>query len=230
MSTPTIPQSDPTPTTPTPTPPAAAAARNGFGVTALVLGIIGAVFCWIPGLGGGLAVLAVIFGGLGYARARRGEANNPGMAIAGLVLGVVAFLIQVVVTAAIGSAASQLSATSPTSPDLSVSAANTPSVTDSAMPAVGDFRVEIRTLSKQCFGDAGCIITYQVDPTYVGASQLSPWKTYRVVYEVSGGENGPQVNNFTVTGGQARFPQQETIGTSSSGAALTARVTSVADR
>jgi hypothetical protein len=85
----------------------ASAPRNGFGVTALVLGIVGAVFSWVPVFGGILAVLAVIFGALGYSRARKGQASNSGMAIAGLVLGVIAFIIQVIVFAAVGSAANR---------------------------------------------------------------------------------------------------------------------------
>lgn len=81
--------------------------RNGFGVTALVLGIVGAVFSWIPVFGGILAILAIIFGALGYARARKGEASS-GMPIAGLALGAVAFVIQVAIFAAVGSAASSM--------------------------------------------------------------------------------------------------------------------------
>ncbi|MGH3871237.1 MAG: DUF4190 domain-containing protein [Pseudonocardiaceae bacterium] len=91
----------------TPAGPAQVAPHNGFGVTALVLGIIGAVFSWVPVLGFILAVLALVFGGLGYARARKRQATNSGMAIAGLVLGVIAFVIQVSVFAAVGSAANQ---------------------------------------------------------------------------------------------------------------------------
>ncbi len=96
MTQPTIPQ-----------PPLAAPARNGFGVAALVLGIIGAVFSWIPVLGGILAVLAIVFGALGFHRARTGTATNLGVAIAGLVLGAVALVIQIIVIAAVGSAVNQ---------------------------------------------------------------------------------------------------------------------------
>ncbi|HEX6402348.1 MAG TPA: DUF4190 domain-containing protein [Pseudonocardiaceae bacterium] len=78
-------------------------------MTALVLGIVGAVFSWIPVLGLILAVLAVVFGALGYARARKGQATNSGMAIAGLVLGIIAFVIQIVILAAMSSAANQVS-------------------------------------------------------------------------------------------------------------------------
>ncbi|MFD3821525.1 hypothetical protein [Streptomyces sp. NPDC058625] len=60
---------------------------NGMGVTGLVLGIISAcVFCLWP-LAIGLGVLAVIFSALGRGKAARGEATNPGHALAGLICG-----------------------------------------------------------------------------------------------------------------------------------------------
>jgi hypothetical protein len=65
--------------------------RNGFGITALVLALIGLVFGLVP-LTGFLALilgmLAVLFGSLGWARARRGEATNPKMTVIGAALGV----------------------------------------------------------------------------------------------------------------------------------------------
>ncbi|MGH3785863.1 MAG: hypothetical protein ACRDRG_04780 [Pseudonocardiaceae bacterium] len=66
--------------------------RNGFGITALVLALVGLVFGLVPFTGflalilGGLAVL---FGLLGWARTRRGEATNRKMAAIGTVLGAV---------------------------------------------------------------------------------------------------------------------------------------------
>ncbi|SDE13010.1 DUF4190 domain-containing protein [Streptomyces prasinopilosus] len=60
---------------------------NGMGVTGLVLGIISAVvFCVWP-LAVGLGLLAVIFSALGRGKAARGEATNPGHALAGLICG-----------------------------------------------------------------------------------------------------------------------------------------------
>ncbi|WP_236240491.1 DUF4190 domain-containing protein [Streptomyces sp. CC228A] len=76
-----------------PFPPPYAVPRNGFGTAGLVLGIVGLVFGVFPFvfvLGGVLGVLALVFGLLGRARARRGEATNQGMALAGAVLGALA--------------------------------------------------------------------------------------------------------------------------------------------
>lgn len=65
-----------------------APARNGMGVTALVLGIVSIFLCWTVAVGiiGGL--LALIFGILGRKRAGRGEATNGGLALAGAITGV----------------------------------------------------------------------------------------------------------------------------------------------
>jgi len=71
-----------------------AVTRNGMGVAALVLGILGvltAVFL----VGGLLGVVAIICGAVGVGRVNRGEATNRGMAITGIVLGVIAALITV---------------------------------------------------------------------------------------------------------------------------------------
>jgi hypothetical protein len=72
-------------------------ARNGFGVTAMVLGIISIVLFFIPGVPVVLGVLAIVFAVLGRKRVGRGEATNGGIAIAGLVTGIVGLLIGAVV-------------------------------------------------------------------------------------------------------------------------------------
>jgi hypothetical protein len=64
--------------------------KNGLGTAALVLGILSIFpFCGlvIPG------VLAVVFGLVGRARAKRGEANNGGVALAGVITGVIGLVI-----------------------------------------------------------------------------------------------------------------------------------------
>ncbi|MCY0930569.1 DUF4190 domain-containing protein [Streptomyces sp. H27-H1] len=63
---------------------------NGFGVTALVLGIIAVVSCYLGLLFG---VPAVIFGVLARGKAKRGEADNEGMALAGIITGAVGIVI-----------------------------------------------------------------------------------------------------------------------------------------
>ncbi|WP_432142897.1 DUF4190 domain-containing protein [Streptomyces sp. bgisy084] len=85
------PRWEPYPMAPLPAPQS----RNGMGITALVLGIVGLVLglliilfwmSWLP------ALLAVVFGSVGLSHARRGRATNRGMALAGVILGVVGLL------------------------------------------------------------------------------------------------------------------------------------------
>lgn len=83
--------------------------RTGFATTALVLGILSGVFCWIPVIGlitFLLAPLAIIFGALGR------KSSKSGQATAGLVLGVVGLAISILwmalFTAMVGSSSSTL--------------------------------------------------------------------------------------------------------------------------
>ncbi len=71
----------------------APAPANGYGVAAMVLGIIAVTFFCAYGLGVILGILALIFGILGRKRVQRGEATNNGMALAGIILGVVGFVL-----------------------------------------------------------------------------------------------------------------------------------------
>ncbi|HEY0559490.1 MAG TPA: DUF4190 domain-containing protein [Frankiaceae bacterium] len=68
-------------------------ARNGFGVAALVLGILSIVGFFLSWIALILGVLAIVFGVLGRKRAQNREATNGGMATAGLVMGVVGVVI-----------------------------------------------------------------------------------------------------------------------------------------
>lgn len=70
--------------------------RNGFGVAALVLGIL-SLITWFLFVGGLFGVIAVVLGAIGRGRAKRGEANNGGMALAGLIMGAVGVLLTILV-------------------------------------------------------------------------------------------------------------------------------------
>jgi hypothetical protein len=91
--------------------------KNGAAVWSLVLAILALLFCWLSGLGvligtGGVigfglipiivALLAIVLGIAGIRRASRQGASRRGVAIAGLVVGIVALIAAVLVT--IGSA------------------------------------------------------------------------------------------------------------------------------
>lgn len=69
--------------------------RNGFGIAALILGLLALLLCWT--IVGGLVfgILALIFGLLGRARAKRGEATNGGVSLGGVVLGIIGLLLTI---------------------------------------------------------------------------------------------------------------------------------------
>ena len=70
--------------------------RNGFGIAALVLGIL-ALLTGLFVIGGLLGIAAIVLGVLGRGRAKRGQATNGGMALAGIILGVLGLLLSVLV-------------------------------------------------------------------------------------------------------------------------------------
>ncbi|GHH52253.1 DUF4190 domain-containing protein [Streptomyces candidus] len=68
--------------------------RNGFGITAMVLGIVSIpLFCAWGVVSMVLGIMAVVFGVLGRKRAAQGEATNGGMALAGIITGSVGILV-----------------------------------------------------------------------------------------------------------------------------------------
>ncbi|MET7709888.1 hypothetical protein [Micromonospora sp. NPDC005413] len=121
------------------------------------------------------------------------------------------------------------SASTPTSAAAPPTAAATtaPAAPAYDTPAKGDFKLKVKTLRKQCFGSAGCNITYRIDVTYTGDG-LDPSRTYEVTYEVKGAED-PVINTFEVTGDSASVQQEETASTKRSGDKLTAVVTDVSE-
>ncbi|MGX2994221.1 DUF4190 domain-containing protein [Streptomyces sp. JNUCC 64] len=76
-------------------------ARDGLGVASLVLGILSVCVFVLWPLAIVLAVLAVVFGGVARSRASKGLAVNPGQALAGLICGLVGFLLAVLLGVAV---------------------------------------------------------------------------------------------------------------------------------
>jgi hypothetical protein len=115
------------------------------------------------------------------------------------------------------------SATTTTEVEVTTTAASTYDT-----PEPSDFELTVKTLSKQCFGSAGCNVTYRIQAGWDGS--YDPAKTYEVVYEVRGDESGPQTNNFTITGDEYQISQEESASTRSSGVKLSTRVVSVEEQ
>jgi len=63
------------------------APRNGLGMAALVIAIVGLLSCFTIVGGVILGIAAVVMGFIGQGRVKRGEADNGGVALAGVVLG-----------------------------------------------------------------------------------------------------------------------------------------------
>lgn len=92
-------------------PPVATQPRNGLGVAALVCGIVGVVIGLIPLLAVpalALGILAIVFGAVGIRRVGRGEANNRGMAITGLITGLIALALAIYGFTVVNSAVNSL--------------------------------------------------------------------------------------------------------------------------
>jgi membrane-bound ClpP family serine protease len=85
--------------------PAARGRRNGIGTAALVIGVVALVLVVLllfSPLGALLGLVAVLLGIFGLVRANRGEADNRGQAVAGLVTGAIALLLGIFFTISIG--------------------------------------------------------------------------------------------------------------------------------
>ncbi len=93
-------------------------------------------------------------------------------------------------------------------------------------PGPSDFKLDVVTLSKQCFGSAGCNVTYRIQVTYTGPETPDPTRTFDVIYNVTGAES-TITNHFTVTGTSVSTQASEFTSTNSDGAVLVATATSV---
>lgn len=95
------------------------------------------------------------------------------------------------------------------------------------VPKKSDWEVKVTTRKKQCFGSAGCNVTVKTEPEYVGTRDLPDTGTIEVTYQISGDESGPIVGTFTVTGGQAKYTQEEDLSTRSNGTKIRSKITGV---
>ena len=66
------------------------------------------------------------------------------------------------------------------------------------LPEFSDFDVELIIIEKQCFGSAGCLITFEPDLYYDGSAEVRG--QYILVYEVHGGEDGTLIFNIVISG------------------------------
>lgn len=77
--------------------------KNGMGIAALVFGILGILTCWwLPIIGFLFGLLAVIFGVIGRGRVRKMVATNGGVALTGLVLGLLSVIVNIILMIVVG--------------------------------------------------------------------------------------------------------------------------------
>jgi hypothetical protein len=80
---------------------------NGLGVAGFVCGLIGLILCWVPWFGFLLGLVGVVLSGIGIAQGKKKGAPT-GLAIAGLVCGILAVLVWIVLVIFVISAVSSL--------------------------------------------------------------------------------------------------------------------------
>jgi hypothetical protein len=102
--------------------------KNGLGTAGFILGLLGLLFAFIPIIGviaWPLVIPGLVFGGIGFFRARSGAATNKGLAISGLVLSFVGLVICIVWASAFSKAvnnAANTQAPAPAGDDLTSAA------------------------------------------------------------------------------------------------------------
>jgi hypothetical protein len=115
------------------------------------------------------------------------------------------------------------------------STSDTPSATETTSadpasfthtPEPKEFSLRVKLLEKKCYGSAGCNVTYSIRVGYSGPA-LDSEQEYQVTYEVTGLEDGPAVNTFTIQGEEVTYQEEEFGSTQSSAKVLKAKVTEV---
>lgn len=84
------------------------APTNGLGVAGFVTGLLGLLLCWVPWLGILLAGVGIVLSGIAIPQGKKNGAGN-GLAIAGLVCGIIALIPAVIIMVALFQVASELS-------------------------------------------------------------------------------------------------------------------------
>lgn len=94
-------------------------------------------------------------------------------------------------------------------------------------PTADKFTVDLKTISKQCFGSAGCVATVEPAINYAGsASDLAPF-TCDITYSITGDDSGEIVDTAFGTGGTGYRVNRSVVSPKSSKTKISAKVTSV---
>jgi hypothetical protein len=115
-----------------------------------------------------------------------------------------------------------------TQPDLTLDEGSTTAATPGPTLDVSLIKLTPKVKDKQCFGSAGCNVTVKLDMAYDGPT-LAEDETWEVTYELRGGEDGPTIGTFEVTGKSYTVPE-ESVSTPNKNTQLTVKVTDVEKR
>lgn len=85
---------------------------NGIGIAGFVTGLLGLVLCWVPWLGVLLAGVGIVLSGIGISTGKKKGAST-GLAIAGLVCGILALIPAIIILVALLSVASEIATYTP---------------------------------------------------------------------------------------------------------------------
>lgn len=205
-------------------------ARKGMAITALVLGIIALAGSPIPILNNATiicGVIGVVFGAIGL------MGRHLIMAMSGLVLAVSGIVIGVVLQIQWGKQLDQigksLSNGNGSGPAPTYHYAES-APTHPAPPPIqkGDFTIGLKTISKQCFGSAGCNVVVEPTLTYAGTSDaLNSYGKCTVTYNITGNQDGDVTNTAYGQGGGQFTIMRSVLTTTSSKVTPTASVTDV---
>ena len=67
-------------------------------------------------------------------------------------------------------------------------------------PALADFKLTVKELTRQRFGSAGDLVDYRVQLVQVRDRSYDPDKEYELTYRITGGESGPETQTMLVRG------------------------------
>jgi len=94
------PAASPSASAPAPRPAAGTERTSGMAITALVMGLVGLILNFV-------SILAIIFGAIALGQLNKDPSlKGKGMAVAGLVLGIVVFIVWIILIIWVGSAIS----------------------------------------------------------------------------------------------------------------------------
>lgn len=98
------------------------------------------------------------------------------------------------------------------------------------IPAVKDWVVGVKILKKECFGSAGCNVTFRINPQLMSPLGMVAADTkLEVTYSVLGGDDGPKVNTFTSEGTRSNVDSEESLSVASAKTKIVVKVTDVTD-